>query len=471
MKLEILSNRYKRKAAITILCVMAVVVCYFANLLISEASGLFQLSYDMTDNKLFSISPDSSEYLSNLPDTIKITVTSEQGEFDHYIKKVLDKMDQISNKLSVEYIDTSLHPDLVEKYEKDSKIEKDTIIIANNARFLKFRSIDCYAMDENQNVTGFNAEGKIISTIINVIDYKKKTIKFTNGHNEGGYTELGKLLINNNFNIGKINLNSEELNFDTDLLMIVNPQRDFDAIEINKIDEYTRKGGKIILFKDPRYYNTSRIDQFLKVWGIKSKNNLIVDKTFYYLNNPLYLITKIAKTNDYRRVASMDKIIIAPISQALEMTYNKGISDKSITVEILSSSIKSYSKEKSDFKDLNYKSGDKNGPFSIALLTKNSKYPDSRSVDAAVMVIGSGLFADDKLLTINNFANSDFIIESVFNILGNKAAIGIPVKYFDSGYLNISSNTAKTMGRVFTYIFPSTILFAGIIVWFIRKNR
>lgn len=425
----------------------------------------------MTDNKLFSITEESEDYLDVLPDTIKIIVINEPGVFDSYIKKVLDKMDQMTNKLSVEYIDPDLHPDDIKKYEVDSVLEKNTIIVANNIRFESFKSMDCYALDENDNVIGFNAEGKIISTIIKVIDNKQKVIKYTTGHDEGGYTEMSKLFIGNNMTVAKINLNSEKLDSSTDILIVSNPQRDFDPIEINEIDNYTKSGGKIMIFKDPRVIATPRIDQFLAIWGLRNENNIIVDQTYYYLNNPLYLIAQITNSDEYRKIASMDKIIITPFSQSIEMLFKNGENGAYSTKTLLSTSARSYAKTKIINSSFTFSSGDVNGPFPIALLTSNSSFLDSKSIEASVFLCGSGLFADDTLMTVQNFANSDFILAVAFNMMGSRENFSVAVKYFDSGYLNISSKTAKILGNTFTLVIPIGIFLYGLYVWIKRRNK
>jgi ABC-2 type transport system permease protein len=464
-------ERSRHKAAVIAVSLLAVFIVAISNLIVSELSQLGKLSADFTDNRYFSITPETVAYLTSLPEILTVTVLGDEAGLDTYVKKVLERIDAATDRVTVRYLDPLLNPAEVEKYKVDGSIAKGTIVVSSNTRFEMFLVSDCYVADAKGHLIGFNAEGKIVTTIVKVIGQEQDTVLFTEGHGENSASELRRIFADNGMQVGSINLNQEDIPAEADLLVMVGPERDADAAEIRRIDDFTHAGGKVMIFKDSRSRENDRLSQFLLQWGLRLRNDVIIDNDYYYMNNPLYLIATPTERPFLRNIAEGDKLLIFPITQVVENLFADRADGAYRTESLSTSSGRSYAKAKSADMSYDFVAGDRMGPFDLAVLSRNAGSPDSRGVDAAVFLCGSVLAVDDTLLTIQNFANAEMMITTANDMLGNKDRFVVPVKYFDAGYLNLRAESAKTLGNVFTYGFPGIVLLAGIIVWIRRRNR
>ena len=119
---------------------------------------------DVTDNKMYTLSDDTVDFVKNLKDDVKIHIASKEDNADTTVIKTLDKMADLSDKLSYDFVDLTVTPKFYEKYtENSSDIGTGDLVVECGDLSKIISSDDLYEsqMDYStyqQNVTGYDAE-------------------------------------------------------------------------------------------------------------------------------------------------------------------------------------------------------------------------------------------------------------------------------------------------------------------------
>ena len=139
--------------------------------------------FDMTEEKINSLSPQSEEVLKGLEDSLKIFVFY-RGERNQSVPpglaSLLDRYERASNQVEVRYVDKYQRPDLAEKYLDSSDQSKDQLIIFVDHKGKFFR------VSESSNF-----EEAITQSIVRATRKSAKKIYFISGHGEREYGESG----------------------------------------------------------------------------------------------------------------------------------------------------------------------------------------------------------------------------------------------------------------------------------------
>ena len=153
-------------AGITAIVIAIVIVL---NLIVGQLPSHF-VQLDITDNKLYTITETSKNYLANLDKEVEIMVVAEQGRADERITKVLDKYAALSPKIIVTEIDPVLNPSVLATYD----IKGDSLVVnckdTGKHTIVPFTQIIVYDMYSYYTTgryteTEFDAEGQLTSAV------------------------------------------------------------------------------------------------------------------------------------------------------------------------------------------------------------------------------------------------------------------------------------------------------------------
>ena len=86
-------------------------------------------SIDISDNNIYGVSKTSKKILNKLDDNITFTVYAEKDSTDTRIKSFIKKYTDLSDKITVKWVDPVLHPAALTK----ANVEKDTIVVSCKA--------------------------------------------------------------------------------------------------------------------------------------------------------------------------------------------------------------------------------------------------------------------------------------------------------------------------------------------------
>lgn len=466
---------FRMGAYSTAAIVVVIAAAVFLNLSIGRIPEKYIL-FDMTGNKLFSISEDTKIMLRALDKDVKIIVYSEESGFDTNISELLRRYEAESSHVSVEYLDPVTNPKLYKNYS-NTQIASGSLIVQSGDKYRIINYEDLYQIEYSmdyttysysENVTGIDAEGQITSAVAYVTGEEAHVIYFTSGHGEAelesSYTEL---ITKANATMDTINLLTEEaVPDDADGLIIYAPTSDFNEEDMNKVREYVNRGGNVILAMPTTGEEEPVLYKFLEDYGLTVQNYVVADAgRGYYLQTPFYLLPNVTYS-EYTSSVYDEYYVFAPYT--LAMTVSETKPETSDITALLTSSDDSYAKPltaslSSDEKE----EGDLDGPFVVAAMVKVSNEDGS---EGKILATGSAYLFSEAANSMVSGGNSKLFAEVISKYVSNDVVVAIPAKSYAISYLILTEADITTWRNIILMIIPGAILIIGFIVWFRRRK-
>ena len=277
----------------------------------------YHLRLDLTDTQLFTLSPQSRELVSNLPETMKVWLFSkEQNSRD---RELLDNYHRQSNKFKFEYVDPEFKPGLVDRF--GVKDYGEVYLEFQTKRQLVQR------ISEDERLS----EIKLTNRLQQMINPKTAKVYFLQGHGEhplsaskGAISQAIQGLTDKNFTTSTLNLAERpQVPDDANVLVVAGPQKELLTGEVTALQNYLNRGGNLLLMIDP---NTNpKIDTLLKEWGVRLDNRLVIDNSgeSLQLGPATILVTEYGQhpiTQDFA-----NNISVYPLTRPLEIDPVSGV--------------------------------------------------------------------------------------------------------------------------------------------------
>ncbi len=296
--------------------VLAAIVLF--NWLVSALSARFHLEFDMSSQKLNSMSAENIEYVSALEDEVTITVCANEEDYTSYISYYAQNMHNAQG--STEYFEQTLN--LVKKYDEYNKnitvkfvdpqttefnaisqnysghnITYGDIIVSctknGNERVKIVAFDDIYTLSDESGyaamgygaytISGNKVETALTSAIAYAVSNETKKAAIITGHSSNdyssGYMELLKI---NNYDVSVISdAIVTKIADDIDLIAIMAPTTDFIGSEIDVLSDYLENNGKlgkgIVFFADASSPALPNLYDWLAQWGISIGDGLLFE--------------------------------------------------------------------------------------------------------------------------------------------------------------------------------------------------
>jgi len=277
----------------------------------------YHLRLDLTDSQLFTLSPQSRELVSNLPETMKVWLFSKEQNIQD--RELLDNYHRQSNKFKFEYVDPQLKPGIAEKF--GVKDYGEVYLEFQNKRQV------VQIISENERLS----EVKLTARLQQITSSKTAKIYFLQGHGEhplsaskGAISQAIQGLIDKNFITSGLNLAEQpQVPDDAAVIVVAGPQKELLIGEVTALQNYLNRGGNLLLMIDP---NTNpKIDTILKDWGVRLDDRLAIDTSGanLQLGPAAILVTEYGQhpiTKDFGK-----NISVYPLTRPLEIDSVSGI--------------------------------------------------------------------------------------------------------------------------------------------------
>ena len=166
----------------------SIAVAVILNLIVAELPGRYTV-FDLTANKLYSLTDDTKELVGNIGEDVTIYVLANENQADSTLANTLDSYEGLSSHIKVTYVDPAVNPKFYTKYT-DGSISSNSVIVESSKRSRVVDYNDLYVSEfdysmYSQNVTGYDAEGQITSAISYVLSEDMPKIYMVTGHGTG----------------------------------------------------------------------------------------------------------------------------------------------------------------------------------------------------------------------------------------------------------------------------------------------
>ena len=482
---------YSSNLLLVIVLVLAILV--LLNFFLSRHN--FRL--DFTEAKLHSLSDQSIQVLKNLKKDVQIKGFFREGNYGRSkLEDLLKNYGYYSKKIKSEFIDPDKNPGLVKAYG----ITQDgtTILEAGG--------------QENRITT--STEEDLTNALIKATRESKKVIYFLEGHGEHsieqtedvGYSfakdELQKL----GYEAKKLTLAlSETFPQDCALLAIPGPQKDLLPNELETIQGYIFKGGRVFFMADPEV--APGLVPYLSGLGVKLENDVVVD-TISRLFGGDYFMPVITEYEAHEITRNFRYATFFPYARSVEPVDPK---PEGITTSLLGkTSPNSWSERQLDQKQVTFdKDKDKQGPIPLALVAtvlakpepkkaetqeaagektepmkpeEQAKTDENKSEEKSpegtptaepkkegrIAVFGDSDFASNRYYGLSG--NGNFFLNAVNWLTEESDLISIQPRTSSPRTVQFTPSQGKVMFFVSVVILPLIVLILGISVWLRRRS-
>lgn len=316
----------RRGAFSTGLIALAAAAVVVFNLIIAQLPQEYT-QFDLTGSGIYNITETSQTYLAALEEDVEIHVLADKDAMDSRIVRFLSRYEDLSEHLTVEYVNPTVFPSALSQYGVDA----DTVVVtcAATGQQESFALSDVVGFDtmqyyyyNNYVETDFDAEGLLTSAVDGVLTDSAWTVYQTAGHQETALPD------DVTARFDKLHMAVESLNLLTDggipddcTLLIVNaPTRDLADDELDMLLTYLAQGGRVMYNMAGQLDALPNFETLLTTYGMTVADGLIADTSRYYQNNPYLFFPQIDNSVDAASGFSTDATLLFYGSRGFTLT-------------------------------------------------------------------------------------------------------------------------------------------------------
>ena len=451
--------RYGSNALVMTIAFLGILVVI--NFLVSQ----YDKRWDLTENKVNTLSPETIDALKKLPQPVVATAfysTRDLSTRDQ-VKSLLDQYQfESKGKFTFKFIDPDADPGA-----------------AQAANFPQGQAgMIALKMGVQQSSVTTATEQELTSAIIRLINPEKRTVYFLTGHGESSpdvsgdqsYSQLKTTLETKNYTVQTLNLlTTNKIPDDAKVIVVGGPKKPLIAGEVKLIEDYLTKGGSMVVMEDPlpktEFGNAPDplADYITKTWGITLGQDIVIDLVSQqYYGQPLLAIGV-----DYGNHPITDKMQqgMATFFPGARSVTSKSVSGISQT-QLVKTAPQSWAE--TDFASLNQAQldpgKDLSGPVPLVIAAEKS------DTQARIVVFGNSDFITDGNITAGG--NSDLMVSSIDWAAKQENLINFTPKKSTDRVL--SQTKPYTLGLIFLgsiVVLPLGVVVLGVATWISRKRR
>lgn len=463
-------NYMATAGTVTALIVAVIIV---VNVLFGVLGTKVNLKIDMTKDKLLSFSEPTIETLNNLQSDVNIyslIPEDDEGQLISQLREIVEKYAKMSSKINYKVVDTEKNPEFVQKYVKAGEgINLYSVIFETDKRFKVVNLQDAVTADASGQMPQYISAEKLFTTaLLYVTSDKTVKIGVSEGHGEmapAAYFEA--ILKDEGYEVEAINLITEDISEDIDSIIISTPEKDFDPMEIDKLDAFLDNGKSLQAFMPPTGVALPNLEGYLTEWGIEFKPGFVAetDKGSYF-QDPLYLLPKISDCDITSGIVNAGLMILFPGSRGIKANTNQYVTEQVLLSTTDKAIVKTNINAQITEGSITAEEGDLVEKSTVAtMLTK--QIDDERS--AKIFVTGCINFIQQSILE-SNYANKDFYMNTIAALTDNESNIYIRAKDVSTPLITVSALTGIIYGAVTVIVIPLILLIAGLVIWLRRRH-
>ena len=430
------------------------------------------ISYDVTVNKLFTLTDDTVQLVGNLSQDVTIYVLVEEASKDGDLDRTLQQLKGYNDHIQVEYISPVANPMFYYKYTDVQPATNSLIIVGENAStVVDYNDLYLYQMDYytySNELVGYDGEGQIVSALARVAASDVPKFYMISGHDEWAFDETFlNALYKENVTCETLNLYAVDAVPDDAQGIILNaPYNDYSSDDKDKVISYLEQGGNafIIIPQAQVYTEMENFEQIVGYYGVSIVDGLIVerDRGLYY-QSPYDLFPNIIYDDITEQI--YDGTVFAPISRGL--AYDEDSEDV-IYRPLLTTSDESFSKTNVLNLENYYKADtDIDGPFVIAM--EIEKPAVNERITKAVIVSSEEMFTAEADNVVPGY-NTKLFGNILANLADHDISIAIPVKYYEIGNFAFSGGTVLLVGLLILFMIIFCLA-SGLVIWISRRHK
>ncbi len=497
MKNNIFKNRRFRHGTLaTVMTIVFIAAVVLVNVIATILLEKFPLNIDLTKNQSFQMADDSKDFLRGVDRDVSIKVFQTEDYYANngfYYVQALNTMKQCTqynSKINLEFIDLEKNPQYGRDEYEDANITTGSIIVESDLRYKALTeedffelSYDNYYYTQAAEITESHAESALMSAIMYVTEADPVEIVVLTNNSPVGAAGLQDLLTQNNYSFTEINLLTQDIPTDADVVLIAAPTVDYTTAEVEKLEKFLNNDGK---YSKKLVYLASYQQQSLPVlegylandWGLEIGSGIVYETDTanqymvnYYVN-PGYLGGQSLTGNMFADDLDQSLHVLVPFAKPITLEFPE--SDSTITNTALITTTETCVLQPADADENWDPNSEEKKSFTTAAASTRLKYEQGTNAEltSTVVVIGSTDFFTSSFLSSQTVLNGDFTVQ-MFNDLSGKEenTLNIVPKTANTDTLDITQSTVNVVMILFVIIVPIAVFATGLVIWLKRRHQ
>ncbi|MEQ8754807.1 MAG: Gldg family protein [Coleofasciculus sp. G1-WW12-02] len=252
--------------------VIATVAMFVIIGLINFLGVRYAVQIDLTENQLFTLSPQSQQVVRNLDQPVKVWIF--ESPANPADQELLENYRRYGSNLEFEFVDPQLQPELAQKFNVNY-IGEVYLEYGNQRELVQ-------TISQGERLSEINLTNAIERITRDRAELDK--VYFLQGHGErpldtseeGGLSQAVSALETKNFTVEPLNLAEQPaVPDDASLIVIAGPKRALFEPEVQALEAYLADGGSLLVMIDPD--TNPGLESLLSDWGVTLTNQIVID--------------------------------------------------------------------------------------------------------------------------------------------------------------------------------------------------
>lgn len=503
------NRRYKYGSLSAVFTIVFIALILVINLVLSSLSLSGDLTVDLTQEDFTSIGEETERLLTELGKDLDITITfmSARDMFDlkenNYnginltgiVRDLAENYQRTfdgsgdKGTVRVQYKELDTDPEFEKKYleEAGTKLSATSVIVQGKHHYRVLNLTAFFSLDEEGNYYAFNGEYRFTTAMLQSSISEAQVVTLTYGNGEpigadglisasSSVLGIASVLSEAGFEIKTANLESEEIDPRTEILITYDPITDLTTVETDKITKYLSEYNSYMVFVDSATPELKNLQSMLSdYWGIDYKPFYRVTDDTHSLGSFSTINAKypeiITEDGDAsaayqirKTVSDMGGTLATALPESVELVVRDALTQDHFLVETVLSTYDT-AKTATDAEEGSA------GEMPLMLLSTKYGYGENNStVFSYVTLVGSTEFANTANLMSSTYGNKRVLLSAARVFSANRVVPDIDARPFGSAAVDIELGTAKTLTWLICTILPGAIIIMGIVVFFRRRH-
>lgn len=505
---------------------LAVAALILLNWLVSSLGERFHLEYDMSPEKVNSMTAENIKFIESVEDEVTVTVCAAEDSYASYMDvyaqqyygisdganyyeqtvTLINKYKSYNKNISVNFVDpqSSEFVAIAQKYS-NSNVSYGSVIVSctrgENERYKILGFSDVYELETDDTyaaygyttstLVGNNVETALTGAIAYCVSSKTPKVAVFTGHSANDYSaSLTNLLKENNFEVDVLsNQMISKISDEYDAVAVLSPTVDFFDSELDAISTFLENGGKLskglIYFADATCPSLPNLESFLSQWGIDVQSGVLFET---YADNciqgdpttmGIYPVTQTSEAGEDDDKSGFDSSFLKEISlcvtgKNVPLTIGKPadvLIKANAVMNTLESAVIAPVGSPADWSG--YSDGDKKQYQSVIEAKKMNYNSDNDEISSYVYAFSSVEYIESDWAENSRISNKDLVL-ACSERAANAEDSGI--KFTSKTITNetfadsVTESGIKVINVLFIWVLPILVLALGVIVYIKRRN-
>ncbi len=429
--------------------------------------ALHHRRFDLTSERVFSLSPQSVKVVSTLKQPLKLYGFF-QGGRDPQGEALFESYSYSSPRITFQLIDPERNPEIATRYN-----------------VTRMPTTHIQYGDQGTNV-GETTEQAITNGIIKVTSTSTKGACFLQGHGEpsiddmdnaAGFGRAAQALAGENYEVKPLTLmTTPKVPSNCVVVIVAGPVKPLFPAEVDAIDSFLKNGGRALVMLRPPLPDQANTETSLinmvSQWGLVVGDDIVLDQELHLFSGPTLGLSPIVELYPPHPIsAQFNKRTLWPMVRSVEPAKDTKPGLQAWPLAQTGDTSIAAAEVAAIFKEQKFKPGpkDRKGPITVAAaVDSDNKRLKWGAGDGRLVVYGDTDFANNQNLA--QVFNQDFFLNTVDWLAGESATIAIRPRTLRASRVSLTVNQFNSVFVASVLMLPELLLILGIVVWWERRN-